>query len=62
VLTQGGPGSATTVINYQIYTTGFQNFDVGSASAMSLLLFGVILIVTVVQFRFFRSRTTYEVS
>jgi multiple sugar transport system permease protein len=62
VLTQGGPGSATTVINYQIYTTGFQNFDVGSASAMSLLLFGVILAVTAVQFRFFRSRTTYEVS
>jgi multiple sugar transport system permease protein/sn-glycerol 3-phosphate transport system permease protein len=62
VLTQGGPGSATTVINYQIYTTGFQNFDVGSASAMSLLLFCVILLVTVAQFRFFRSRTTYEVS
>ena len=62
VLTQGGPGSATTVINYQIYATGFQNFDVGSASAMSLLLFGVILLVTLAQFRFFRSRTTYEVS
>ncbi|HEY3867663.1 MAG TPA: sugar ABC transporter permease [Actinocrinis sp.] len=62
VLTQGGPGSATTVINYQIYTTAFQNFDVGSAAAMSLLLFGVILVVTLVQFRFFRSRTTYEVS
>jgi multiple sugar transport system permease protein len=62
VLTQGGPGTATNVINYQIYTTGFSNFDVGSASAMSLLLFGVILVVTVVQFRFFRSRTTYEVS
>ena len=62
VLTQGGPGSATNVINYQIYTTAFQNFDVGSAAAMSLLLFGVILAVTFVQFRFFRSRTTYEVT
>ena len=61
VLTQGGPGSATNVINYQIYTTAFQNFDVGSASAMSLLLFGVILLVTFIQFRFFRNRTTYEV-
>jgi multiple sugar transport system permease protein len=60
VLTQGGPGSATNVINYQIYTTAFQNFDVGSASAMSLLLFGVILLVTFIQFRFFRNRTTYE--
>ncbi len=62
VMTGGGPGSATNVINYQIYSTGFRNFDVGSASAMSLLLFGVILVVTFVQFRFFRNRTTYEVS
>jgi multiple sugar transport system permease protein/sn-glycerol 3-phosphate transport system permease protein len=62
VMTQGGPGSATDVINYQIWSTGFRNFDVGSASAMSLVLFGVILVVTVIQFRFFRNRTTYEVS
>jgi multiple sugar transport system permease protein len=61
VMTQGGPGSATDVINYQIYSTAFRNFDVGAASAMSLLLFGVILMVTVIQFRFFRHRTTYEV-
>jgi ABC-type sugar transport system permease subunit len=60
VETQGGPGTATDVINYQIYSTAFRDFDVGSASALSLLLFGVILAVTVVQFRFFRSRTTYE--
>jgi multiple sugar transport system permease protein len=50
------------VINYQIYSTAFRNFDVGSASAMSLVLFGVILVVTFAQFRFFRNRTTYEVS
>ena len=62
VMTQGGPASATNVINYQIYSTGFRNFDVGAASAMSLLLFGVILVVTLAQFRFFRNRTTYEVS
>jgi multiple sugar transport system permease protein/sn-glycerol 3-phosphate transport system permease protein len=62
VMTQGGPGSSTDVINYQIYSTGFRNFDVGSASAMSLVLFAVILVVTFVQFRFFRNRTTYEVS
>ena len=62
VMTQGGPGNATNVINYQIYETAFQNFDVGSAAAMSLVLFAVILIVTVVQFRFFRSRITYEIA
>ena len=62
VMTQGGPGTSTTVINYQIYSTAFRNFDVGSASAMSLLLFGVILLVTFIQFRIFRNRTTYEVA
>jgi multiple sugar transport system permease protein len=62
VMTQGGPGSSTDVINYQIYSTAFQSFNVGSASAMSLVLFGVILVITFAQFRFFRSRTTYEVS
>jgi multiple sugar transport system permease protein len=62
VMTQGGPGTSTSVINYQIYSTAFRNFDVGSASAMSLLLFGVILLVTFIQFRIFRNRTTYEVS
>jgi multiple sugar transport system permease protein len=62
VMTQGGPGSATDVINYQIYSTAFRNFDVGTASAMSLVLFAVILLVTLAQFRFFRHRTTYEVS
>jgi ABC-type sugar transport system permease subunit len=62
VMTQGGPGNATNVINYQIYQTAFQNFDVGSAAAMSLLLFAVILVVTVIQFRFFRSRITYEIA
>jgi multiple sugar transport system permease protein/sn-glycerol 3-phosphate transport system permease protein len=62
VMTQGGPGTSTGVINYQIYSTAFRNFDVGSASAMSLLLFGVILLVTFVQFRIFRNRTNYEVS
>ena len=62
VMTQGGPGNATNVVNYQIYQTAFQNFDVGSAAAMSLLLFAVILVVTVIQFRFFRSRITYEIA
>ncbi len=61
VLTQGGPGTATDVVNYQIYSTAFRNFDVGSAAAMSLVLFVVILTATVAQFRFFRNRTTYDI-
>lgn len=60
VLTQGGPGNSTEVLNVSIYQTAFENFDIGAASAMSLVLFGVILLMTIIQFRFFRKRTVYE--
>ena len=60
VLTQGGPGNSTEVLNVSIYQTAFVNFDIGGASAMSLVLFGVILLVTIVQFTWFRKRTVYQ--
>jgi multiple sugar transport system permease protein len=43
--TQGGPGSATTVLNYHIYTVGLTFFDMGYAAALAniLLLFIAIL-------------------
>jgi ABC-type sugar transport system permease subunit len=60
VMTQGGPGDATTVMNQLIYFNGFRGFRIGAASAISVILFLVILIVTVAQFSYFRKRTTYE--
>ncbi len=60
VLTQGGPGDSTQVLNYQVYELGFVDFRLGEAAAMSVLLFGVVLVFSVGQFWFFRSRTTYE--
>ena len=60
VLTNGGPGNATTVANLNIYNTAFQGFRIGEASAMSVILFLVILVVTVLQFTYFNRRTTYE--
>lgn len=62
VMTQGGPGDATRVVNYLIYEKAFKFFDAGSASALSMLLFLVLLAVTVAQFLFFRKRTTYDLS
>jgi multiple sugar transport system permease protein len=50
VLTQGGPGGATTNIYYLIYTYGMKSFNVGMSSAAAItffILFGIIsLIVT----------------
>ena len=51
VMTQGGPGRATSVLVYQIYKDAFVNFKMGYASAMSMALFVVIFVVTLIQFR-----------
>ena len=62
VLTAGGPGNATQVANLNIYYTAFQGFRIGEASAMSVILFLVILVITVAQFTYFNRRTTYEIA
>jgi len=62
VLTNGGPGTVTKVANLNIYQTAFAGFRIGEASAMSVVLFLLILIVTIAQFRYFNKRTTYEIA
>ena len=61
-MTKGGPGEATTVLNFKIFSTAFQLFDDGYASALAMLLFVLLLILTVVQVLYFRKRTTYDYS
>ena len=60
VMTQGGPGNSTTVMNQLIYFNAFKGFRIGAASALSVILFLVILAVTIAQFSYFRKRTVYE--
>jgi ABC-type sugar transport system permease subunit len=62
VLTQGGPGNTTEVLNLKIYQVAFMDFRLGEAAAMSVVLFAVILAFTIGQFLFFRNRVTYEYS
>ena len=62
VMTAGGPGNATEVANLNIYNTAFTGFRIGEASAMSVVLFLIILVVTVAQFTYFNRRTTYEIA
>ena len=50
-LTQGGPIRSTTVIAYYAYVTAFRNYDMGYASAMSTLLFLMILLITMIQWK-----------
>jgi ABC-type sugar transport system permease subunit len=60
VLTNGGPGNATQVLNLSIYKLAFTDYRIGEGSAMSVLLFAVILIFTGLQFAYFRRRTVHE--
>lgn len=51
MITQGGPGTSTLVLVYHIYETAFKTWDLGYASAISVVLFLLVLIVTLVQFK-----------
>jgi multiple sugar transport system permease protein len=51
VMTGGGPAGASSVVVEQVYVNAFRYSQMGYASAMSWLLFVVILAVTLVQFR-----------
>jgi multiple sugar transport system permease protein len=60
ILTQGGPGDATRTVVQHLYETAFQNFfQFGSASAMAWVLFAVILVFSLLQFRLLRGHTQY---
>lgn len=48
-LTNGGPGTATTYMIQYIYTTGFTKNKVGYASAASMVLFMILMILSIVQ-------------
>jgi multiple sugar transport system permease protein len=51
VLTKGGPADSTLTMSYFIYQNAFQFFQMGKAAALSYVLFAVIFIVTLMQFR-----------
>lgn len=59
VMTQGGPAGATTVVVEQIVTNAFSYGQMGYAAAMSWIFFVVLLLITLVQFRFQRRWVTY---
>ncbi len=51
VMTRGGPVDATNTIIYYIYDEGFVAFNAGRASAASMVLFAVMLVITLVQLK-----------
>lgn len=51
IMTQGGPNNKTNVISYLIFSEAFRNYRFGYASAISVILFVIIMIVTFIQFK-----------
>ncbi|EOH61442.1 carbohydrate ABC transporter permease [Enterococcus mundtii] len=51
VMTDGGPGRATNVLVYQVYSEAFVKFNFGYASAIAMVLFVIVLVITVIQFK-----------
>ncbi len=60
IMTQGGPANATNTIVYHIYRNAFQFFKMGYASAMAWVLFAIIFVVTLLQFRVQRRWVNYD--
>lgn len=59
LMTDGGPSDATMVIIFHIFRTAFRYFNMGYAAAMSFVLLVIVLLVTAVQFRLFRTEVEY---
>jgi multiple sugar transport system permease protein len=61
VLTGGGPGKASYTAVQHIYHLGFENATFGPASAAAVILFAILLLVTLVQFRLQKRWVNYDV-
>lgn len=60
IMTQGGPGSATTTTVIIIYRTAFQNLQFGYGSAISVVLLIVLMAITGLQFAASRRVVFYQ--
>jgi sn-glycerol 3-phosphate transport system permease protein len=58
-ITLGGPFQATNVLVYKVYKDGVLNLDLGGSAAQSVVLMIIVMLLTVVQFRFIERRVHY---
>ncbi|RME81048.1 MAG: sugar ABC transporter permease [Caldilineae bacterium] len=60
VMTEGGPRNASLFFTYYLYQNAFQRFRMGYASAMALVVFVIIMLLTLLIFRSSRAWVYYE--
>lgn len=49
VLTSGGPGYSTTTLVTYLYQKGFQEYKMGMASAIAVILFVILMVLSIIQ-------------
>jgi sn-glycerol 3-phosphate transport system permease protein len=57
--TSGGPAKATEILVYKIYADGFKGLDLGGSAAQSVILMGILIALTVIQFRYVERKVQY---
>lgn len=60
VMTEGGPRNASLFFTYYLYQIGFQQFRMGYASAMAIVVFIIIMALTLLVFRWSKAWVYYE--
>ncbi len=58
-ITQGGPAKATEILVYKVYNDGFIGLDLGGSAAQSVILMAIVIVITVIQFRFIERKVEY---
>jgi len=57
--TSGGPSKATEILVYKIYADGFKGLDLGGSAAQSVVLMAILILLTVIQFRYVERKVQY---
>ncbi|HVZ42428.1 MAG TPA: sn-glycerol-3-phosphate ABC transporter permease UgpA [Ramlibacter sp.] len=57
--TKGGPGKETAILVYKVYFDGFKALDLGGSAAQSAVLMTIVIVLTVIQFRFVEKKVNY---
>lgn len=60
VMTRGGPAGATDMLVHLLYRTGFVLFDIGTGSALAVILFALLIVLALLKSRIVGSKVHYE--
>jgi len=57
--TSGGPGNDTVILVYKVWRDAFEGLNLGSSAAQSVILMGIVIALTAIQFRYIERKVEY---